>query len=353
MAKAQKLAIQKELLDRATGKGKEPSWENEPTSIQLVKALNFFSANIEADLLKKYAVVWAKKNCPDKVEVIEAQPDWKFQTFGALMRFDSKGLKLPKKYLDSISTFIDGLEMPVVGATQTKPKGKKKMSTEENVNYRNFCDAMDKATEAKEFKKLVLEVDPKVSVAPVVDVCERELASLKEDPTLYPEHMKKWFRAVLKKMSEHAPAANSTPTVLKKAAKPAPAKKTAAKKETPKPVAKAPAKKTAAKPAAPVEAANDAHPLNGKTLAFLFDPRYGRLTRMVAAKGGFMVKGKTIHGIDEKKSKVALLKNFGDAMKPGAANDDLETWMTKCVKKGNPIKVGGRLSEEIVLLNAA
>lgn len=376
MAKAQKEAIRKELLDRATGKGKEPKWEGEPTQLQLVKALNFYSATVEADQLQKYSIAWAKQNCPDKVPLIGAQPDWKFKTYGALMRIDSRGLKLPALHLDSIHEFLNGLEMPVEKETNTSTKSKRKnkiMTTSENANYRTFCDALDAATLAKDFVAPNMEVDTKHSVSSVIEACERELASMKDDPTIYPQHMSKWFRAVLKLMKPHAGAANDEHVVIKKAAKAANAAKEAAKPaptvkatekpkaapkktETKKPAAPKPAKPAKAKPAEAPEAANDSNsPLTGKSVAFLFDTRYGRLIRMVSSgKSGFSVKGKTISGFCEKKSKVALLKNFGDAMKPGASNDEqLNEWMGKCVKKGSPIAVGSRLSDAILVLHTA
>lgn len=359
-------AIRKELLDRATGKGKEPNWgSEEPTQLQLVQALNFYSANVEADQLKKYAITWAKKNCPGKVELIEAQTDWKLQTYGALMRMDSRGLKLPKAALKQIDTFVKDLQMPVTDETKSNPKPRKKKMSNENANYRNFCDALDNAVAAKAFKQPDLEVVKGHSTASVIEVCQREMETMKEDPSLYPSHMNKWFRAVIKIMNggEMPEAANAPSKSEKKVAKPAaetPVKaakpekpKAAPKKAEPKP-AKAPKAKAVADQPSGDDAATD-HVLNGKTVAFLFDTRYGRLTRMVSSsKNGFQVKGKTLHNIDDKKSKVALLKNYGDAMKPGASNEEqLAEWMTKCVKKGGAIKVGGRLAQEILILNAA
>jgi hypothetical protein len=362
MPKSQKEAIQKELLERATGKGKEPSWEGMPTKLQLVKALNFYSATVEADQLQKYAIAWAKKFSPDNVELIGAQANWKFQTVGALMRIVTRGLTVPKPHLQTILDFVNGLEMPEAKETSpSKTKGKKKiMIDSENVNYRNFCDALDAAVAANKFKDPKLEVVKGHSVTPVVDTCERELASMKEDPSIYPEHMKKWFRAVIKNMgggSTPAPVNDAVKTV-KKVAKPAAeavvaepvADKAPKAKAAPKPVVA----KAAAKPKVEPEAVNDPNcPLTGKSHAFLFDTRYGRLIKLVAAKGQtFKVTGKTIHGICEQSSKVALLKNFGDLPKNGA-NEDLDAWMGKCVKKGNPIPVSTRTAKEVIVLKAA
>lgn len=357
MAKSQKEAIKRELVDRATGKGKEPTWEGEPTQLQLVQVLNFYSANSEPEKLKQYAIKWAQKHAPDKVELIQAQPDWKFQTYGALMRIDSRGLKLSKVHLEEIQSFVNGLEMPVV-ENLNKPKRKKKtsMNTNENANYRNFCDALDGAIAAGKFEAPKFELDKNHTVSGVIDACERELASMKEDPTIYPEHMSKWFRSVIKIMTPGLEPANSPviePRVVKRAkvqVDPA-----TVPNPNPKKVKEPAAPKAKKEPAAPAPDLAADHILNGKKLAFLFDTRYGRLTRMVASnKSGFSVKGKTISGIDEKKSKVALLKNYGKAMEQGASTaEELEAWMGKCVKKGNPIAVGGRLSDAILILSAA
>ncbi|USV41069.1 hypothetical protein [Xanthomonas phage BUDD] len=364
--KTQKDAIRRELLDRATGKGREPTWDVdvEPTKLELVKALNFYSATVEPETLKKYAITWARKNAPESLERVQAQPDWKFQTYGALMRIDSRGLKIPKAEKNSIAKFVNELIMPFTEPKQIKPR-KKKMSTE-NVNYRNFCDALDKATEATEFVKPDLTVDKKHSTASVIETCQRELEAIKEDGDIYPKHMTQWFTYVMKlmnggKMPEKAPkeVKKRVETVVVDTADDgdddsATTTRQARAPRTPKKVASAKGPKTPTLPKNdPVPAAD--HVLNGKKVAFLFDTRYGRLTRMVSdSKNGFEIKGKTIHNIDHTKSKVALLKNFGDAMQPGKnTEEELVAWMGKCVKKGNPISVGSRLAEEVLVLEAA
>ena len=376
---SQKQAIQQELLERATGKGSEPSWakDHTPTQLEMVKALNFYSAHADAEKLQGYAITWAKKNRPDLLELISAQPAWHFQTYGALMRLDSRGMKLSAEHAEVVRQFLDGLRMPVVDETKSsKPKNRKKKNMSNvNTNYQTFCDSMDQAVAAGKYVAPNFEVDKKVSVAPIVEVAQRELESLKDDPSIYPEHMKKWFRAVIKHVGgvEAAAldkAANDAVNNMKKAAKPAaevaepvaPKAPTKPKAATPKPkaepkpkVEKAPKVTQVVKPEnVPDDSAND-HQLNGKKQAFLFDTRYGRLIRVVSdSKNGFQVKGKTLHNIDSKKSKVALLKNYGDAMKPGKSTpEQLAEWMTKCVKKGNPIAVGSRLAAEILVLSAA
>lgn len=235
------------------------------------------------------------------------------------------------------------------------------MKSSENVNYRNFCDALDVATESNEFIEPSFAVSDEHSKTQVIDVCWRELDSIKEDASIYPEHMNKWFRAVLKLMGggkmPPKPSDKHTSIALVTAKD-----EVVEVDDTEVETTATETKRRSTKPPRPtklpksdVPFVDSEHVLNGKKVAFLFDTRYGRLTRMVSdSKNGFEIKGRTIHNIDSKKSKVALLKNFGDAMKPGnLAEAELADWMTKCVKKGAPIAVGTRLADEILVLHAA
>ena len=347
MSTAQKNAIQKELVERATGKGAEPTWSKEPSQLQMVKALNFYSTVVDPEKIKQYAIAWAKKFKPDSLALFQAQPEWKFQTYGALMRMLSRELPLSKKHVKAVDTFVAGLTMPEI--VEVKPKKRKKIVSTENANFRVFCDALDDAVGAKSFTAPKFDVNKEHSSAPVIELCNRELEAIKEDPTVYPEHMKKWFRSVLKIM-QPAAAANDASHRVKKEAKPAKAPKVApvakVKKEKPAKVAKVKKEK---KPA--VAVATTDHPLNGKKVAYLANTSYGRIYRIVS-DDGFVIDRKTIRGMNMEKSKAARIPDFGDVMQQFAAGLDInfDEVMKRDNKTGIPIQLSTRLNENVVFL---
>lgn len=352
MARTKRVAtgLKADLIASATGKGKEPEWSGlvPPTKVQLIRGLNFYNAakSYKLDDYKTFALAWAKKNRPDKVEAIEAAKPYKFVTYGPLMRMNARGMIFEDSVSARIEDFINSLqvdapedeELDEDGNLIIAPPVKKVRKSKANAIAQSFDDALDDAMSNPK-AAVAFEVDPSHDPAPVIARCTEALENFTvEGVQQYPKHMKKWFKAALEKLSavQHV-AKVRKPRVVRKR-KINPSKMTAKVKY----LKSDPALKIDSK--MPVD-------IIGKTKLYLYDTKYKKLTKLVCAQAaGFVIKGTTVMNFDEKKSSVAFIRKPEAELKSGMGIRELDRAMsnTKSKRHADP---KGRINEHTLIIN--
>lgn len=225
--------LQAELVERALGRGQEPSWKDAetrtPTVVELSKVLNFYNANHDEKDKRKWVMAWAKKNRPDLVEVFDDTPLWCFGTYAVLIRLRSRGLKIGEANEIAIQEWIANVqqivrnkaELAEAAAAEAPKRIKKNVGVD--ANLKAMDDALDAALSGQ---KAVPEFSATAPVDKVLEYCNKELETIKEEPLAYPKHMKAWFRSIVERLAAVKTAVKTRRVVTRKPRKVDPVKAT-------------------------------------------------------------------------------------------------------------------------------
>lgn len=277
--------LQKELVEKALGRGTEPSWElgKLPTKMELNKVLNYYNANHDEKDKRKWAAAWLKKNRPELVKAHEEAPLWQNGTGAVLMRLESRGLTLHEAHRAVMIKWAEGLVKPVVEEEEEGPK-RKARGPKENPISRALDDILDEAV-SKPSSEPRFDIDPKADPTPAIAYCKRELAAIREEPGLYPKHMKRWFELAVTRLEGVAVAVKTRKVVTRKVRKVDPVKATKGVKflkELPE------LKLVGQKPSDMV----------GKKKAYLYHSKWKMLIKVSANDAGFAFKGQAVDNLD-------------------------------------------------------
>lgn len=278
--------LQKELVEKALGRGTEPAWEvgRAPTLRELAKVLNYYNANHDEKDKRKWAATWIKKQRPDLIEAHNNASLWQNGTFAVLMRLESRGLTLSAKHHKEMVEWAESLVKPVVEEEDEDglPKRKKRVKT--NPNMQMFDDALDDAvTNPKQGTDF--ELDVKFDTVSVVNYIKHELEVIEEEPEAYPKHMKRWFKAVLGRLEKVEKVVKTRKVVTRKIRKVDPVKATRGVKFMKE---EADLKLTSMKPSDMV----------GKKKAYLYHSKWRMLIKVQANDTGFAFRGQAVDNLD-------------------------------------------------------
>lgn len=331
-------ALQKQLVASATGKHAEPSWNQlaPADKMELVRALNFYNANMDEKQKQKYAFAWIAKNRPDLLANAKRAPMYAFGTFAAMMRMESRGMILSEEHKAQMIAWAENLG-PVKQDDEEGPKVAKPKKAKLNANMQALDDALDAAIKDP---TVTFEVDVKSDTAPVIKYCQDQLDLISEDSEQYPKHMKKWFKAQIERLDGVKKAVKQKRVVTRKPRKIDPVKLTKGVKILEKDDS---LKITSLKPAAII----------GKKKAYVFDTKYRRLTKLVAAgESGFTFKGTSFLNIDLDKSVSKTLRKPGEVIKPNMGIRELDRAFGLVKGKENKV-TGQRGSENLLIIQAS
>ena len=276
--------LQKELVEKALGRGTEPSWElgREPSKKELAKVLNYYNANHDEKDKRKWAATWLKKQRPDLVADHEAAPLWQNGTFAVLMRLESRGLTLSSKHHQMMVEWAESLVKPAVVVDEDGAPKKKRVKV--NPNPQLFDDVLDDAVSDPKHNGM-FEVDLKQDTSMILAYCEKELETIKAEPEAYPNHMKRWFKAVIDRLAKVEKVVKTRVVRVKKVRKVDPVKATKGVKflkEVPELKIKS-------------EKPSD---LVGKKKAYLYHSKWNMLIKAQANDAGFAFKGQALDNLD-------------------------------------------------------
>lgn len=342
--KKEATGLQADLIQSATGKGKEPSWDIlvPPGKTELARALSFYNTkSYKPEDHKKWALVWLAQHHPDLVAAAEEAPAYRFHTIGALMRMQARGMIWDDRVKGHVDVFLRGIksikkDVPEDDEVEVKKVKKPKV----NAISQSFDDALDDAI--NDPKAVVsFEIDPSHDTSEVIARCEDALDHFTvEGVKQYPAHMKKWFKAVIEKLAG-----------IKKIVKVRKPRKVRVKKINPlKMTAKVKYQKECKElkivSRSPVD-------IIGKNKVYLYDTKYKRLSKIVCADAsGFIMKGTTIMNIDTEKSNVTFLRKPQDHMKAGMGIRELDRVFSTSKSKRSP-EAKGRLAETTLIMNVS
>lgn len=331
-------ALQKQLVASATGKHAEPTAGLvEVSKMELVRALNFYNNNIDEKTKQKYAFSWISKNRPDLLANAKRAPMYSFGTFAALMRLDSRGFQLSPEHRAQMIAWAESLGPRKEDDEDETPKVVKVKKAKVNVTMQNFDDALDQALVDP---STTFEVDFKSDTAPVVQYCQDQLDLIAEDADQYPKHMKKWFKSVIEKLDGVKKAVKQKRVVTRKPRKVDPAKLTKSVKFLEKDDS---LKLTSLKPKDVI----------GKKKVYVFDTKYRRLTKLVAAgDAGISFKGTSFVNLDLDKSVSKTLRKPAEVLKPGMGIRELDRAFGLVKGKDNAVS-GQRGSDNLIILQAS
>ena len=313
MARTKRVAtgLQADIIASATGKGKEPEWNQlvPPTRLQLITALNFYKRKdaYKQDHFKEFAVAWARKNRPEVVALFEAAKPKKFTSLGPIMRMATRGMLWADSTLAFVNAEIEKLAGPDKGEEldddgnlilDEPAKPKKKSKPKINANEQAFDDALDLVHDKwNPSLGVMFEIDAAQDVDGVIARANEMLEHFKvENIQQYPLHMKPWLKAVIEKLSS-----------IQKTVKAKPARKQRTRKINPlKMIQKV--KYLKRDDALGIDSQGPVV-MVGKQKIYLYDTKYKKLTKLVCANAsGFVIKGTTVMNFDPEKSSVAFIK---------------------------------------------
>lgn len=330
-------ALQKQLVASATGKHNEPTAGlGEVSKMELVRALNFYSNNMDEKAKQKYAFSWIGKNRPDLLAQAKKAPMYSFGTFAVLMRLESRGFQLSQEHREQMIKWAESLG-PVKADEDEAPKVVKVKRAKVNSNMQAMDDALDAALKDP---SVTFEVDVKADTAPVIKYCQDQLDLIAEDASQYPKHMKKWFKAVIEKLDGVKKAVKQKRVVTRKPRKVDPIKLTKSVRFLEKDDN---LKITSLKPKDVI----------GKKKVYVFDTKYRRLTKLVAAGDtGISFKGTSFVNLDLDKSVSKTLRKPAEVLKPGMGIRELDRAFGLVKGKENAVS-GQRGSDNLIILQAS
>lgn len=343
MAKRAVKGLKADLISRATGKGVEPEIKTlvPPTKIELARLLSAYSSeNYDVNDYKKWSITWLKKHHPELVEAAEGMKPWAFVTYGALMRMHGRGLQFDDGMNKHLDAFLARVRSHVASANDDDEEEVKKKPRKTKVNAiaAAFDDELDEAmiTKSTEVK---FDIDPTHDPAPVIARCQEALDNFKvENIEQYPKHMKKWFKAVIEKLSN-----------IQKIVKVRKPRKQRVRKVNPVKMTQK-VKYLKSCPELKIDSKN-AVDMVGKQKVYLYDTKYKKITKLVCAEGsGFVIKGTTIQNFDPDKSSVAFIRKPAQELKSNMGIRELDRVMnsTKSKRQQEP---KGRINEYTLIMN--
>lgn len=338
--------LKADLIERATGKGKEPEIGTlvPPTNSELGRALNVYSGeNYGPDDYKKWGITWIKKNRPDLVDAAEAAKPYKFVTYGSIMRLLTRGMVPDERVQGHLTRFLDSLSVAVPQEDTDEegiPVPKKIKRPKVNPNLQAFDDELDAAMEKWNPKDgITFAIDPTHDVAPIIARCESMLDEFKvEGEQQYPLHFKVWLKAVITKLSG-----------IEKIVKVRKPRKQRVRKVNP------------AKMTQRVKYLKHDDELNisskmpvdmvGKSKVYIYDTKYKKLTKLVCGEAsGFAIKGTTVQNFDPDKSSVTFIKKPKTDLKAAMGIRELDRVMNSSKSK-RTAEPKGRINEYTLILN--
>lgn len=88
----------------------EPEYNGEIIgNIELIRLLNWYSANSSEDTLKEWSLAWASQFKPNLVSKIEKAPPYKFFTYGSLARLLFNGFPLEQSRENQLVEYFRSL----------------------------------------------------------------------------------------------------------------------------------------------------------------------------------------------------------------------------------------------------
>lgn len=342
MARTKKTTgLKADLIASATGKGKEPVWGGKfapPTQTELSRALSHYNSDLyKTDQYKAWAIEYLRTAHPHLVERAMMQPAWYFSTFGKLARCVARGMQTDSYIIGKLTAYANAIPEIAVKSdddeeTDSK-KARKPRKSRENAIYRAFDDALDSVLAGND-ANAQFEIDALHDPAPVIAYCEEQLAAIKDEPGIYPKHMKAWFKNVIERLSK-----------VKKVAK---VRKPRVRKVNPiKMAAKVKYLKTDA--ALKIDSLNPTEIVGAKKV-YLYDTKYKRITKLISGTAaGFTIKGTTVQGFDVEKSSVTFFKKPEIELPKTRGIRELDRAMTMTKSKRNP-EATGRINENTLIL---
>lgn len=93
------------LVTSMLGSKKEPSFTVLTSEkIDMIKALNFYAVHYRFEHSKAFAVKWAKDNMPEIYPALKDQKDWRFGSYGFVLRMADRGFVLTTDHLNKIKS---------------------------------------------------------------------------------------------------------------------------------------------------------------------------------------------------------------------------------------------------------
>lgn len=284
-------ALQKQLIAQATGKHSEPKFDPDQvlTKSELAQALNFYNANIDDKRKQKWALAWIKENYPEHLDNAKKAPTYSFGTYAAVIRMSQRGFTMNEEIKARVADWVASLGPRVQDEDEEAPKPVRRKRAVVNANMQAFDDLLDAVLVDRKANR-VFEVNPKHSVEPVIQYCEKQLEVIADDSSQYPRHMKTFFKDTIKRLKEVGKAVRAKRAVTRKPRKVDPVKMASKVKYMKE------EKSLDLKSIKPSDVV-------GKKKVYLFDTKYRRLTKvMSSAPTGFEFTGTTLKGIDPEKS---------------------------------------------------
>lgn len=91
------------LVDSMIGGTREPSFTPMTSEkVDMVKGLNFYAVNYRFEHSKAFALKWAKANMPEIYPSLKAQKDWRFGSYGFVLRMMERGFVLSEEQLNKV-----------------------------------------------------------------------------------------------------------------------------------------------------------------------------------------------------------------------------------------------------------
>lgn len=281
--------LQKELVEKALGRGTEPGWEagREPSQLELNQVLNYYNANHDEKDKAKWAASWIKKSRPDLIEAHKAAPLWTNTVYAVLMRLDARGLTLSGAHRAEMVRWAESLirYLKVESDEEEAPKRPKRPKS--NPNFGFFDDALECALNDR---RLVegsqnFEIDVKFDTDAITAYCSKEIEAINEEPECYPNHMKKWFKMVLDRLQKVEKVVKVRKVVTRKPRKIDPVKATKHVKFM--------------KGAPELNLASKIEPsdLYGKKKALIYNTKWKLLIKVTANDAGFAFRGQALDNV--------------------------------------------------------
>lgn len=349
MARTKRVAkgLKADLIARATGKGKEPEINTlvPLTNLELTKALNSYSGEqYTHDDYKKWGVAWIMQNRPDLTQAAADSKSHSYVSYGPIFRMLSRGMVPSDSIKQHVERFLSDL---MVSANDDVEEEEKKAPVRRRPRLNAIMQAFDNELDQvllngwKSKDGITFEIDPNHDPAPVIARCQEALDHFTVDgEQQYPPHMKKWFKAVIEKLSGIQKITRVRKTTKRRARKVNPGKMVAKVKFLRK------WEEGNIESRSPVD-------MVGKQKVYLYDTKYKRMTRLVCGEAsGFVIKGTTIQNFDPDKSKVAFLRGPEKLLTQGMGIRALDQVMnsTKSKRQQEP---KGRINEHTIIMNVS
>lgn len=281
-----KSQIQK-LVTAFIGDNNEPTF-NVLTSekMDMVKALNWYAQNSNSEKSKEYALRWARANMPEIYPSLKGQKDWRFGSYGFVLRMAERGFVLTNDQVNKIKA-----ELRLVAAHSAERVSKaafKDPHPYASAATQSFDADLDRIL-ANGKATMQYGVDPKDTQA-IIKSCTKGLLDIHHNPEGYRDSIIKPLRKFYEEVKASLTA--TTKQVMKQ-------------KEL---VVKRPKKSNASNVRCKVGNHDgmrglDPSVLIGANQALIYDTAKRRLTLLVAMnESGFEVTGTTIKGFDVEKS---------------------------------------------------